>query len=53
MANSRTPAELKNRKLENNSLLFGPLAQYLGSDGFWALASSQVNSFYCQSIQIM
>jgi len=32
MANSRTPAELKNCKLENTSLLFGPLAQYLGSD---------------------
>jgi len=29
-----TPAELKNCKLENPSLLFGPLAQYLGSNGF-------------------
>ena len=38
MANSRTPAELKNCKLENPSSLFRPLAQYLGSenDGFWA-----------------
>jgi len=32
MASSRTPAELKNCKLENLSLLFGPLAQYLGSE---------------------
>jgi len=32
MANSRTAAELKNCKLENPSLLFGPLAQYLGSN---------------------
>jgi len=32
MANSRTPGELKNCKLENLSLLFGPLAQYIGSD---------------------
>src|SRR6218665_801167 len=32
MINSRTPAELKNCKLENPSLLFRPLAQYLGSD---------------------
>src|SRR6218665_3097906 len=31
-ANSRTPVELKNCKLENTSLLFGPLTQYLGSD---------------------
>jgi len=27
MANSRTPANLKNYKLENPSLLFWPLAQ--------------------------
>jgi len=39
MTNSQTPGELKNCKLENPSLLFGPLAQYLGSDRFWALAS--------------
>src|SRR6218665_3123942 len=41
MASLRTPAELKNCKLENPSLLFGLLAQYLGSDkrGFWVLAS--------------
>jgi len=32
-------AELKNFKLENPTLLFGLLAQYVGSDGFWALAS--------------
>ena len=32
MANSRTPVELKNPKLENPSVLFGPLAQYQGSD---------------------
>ena len=32
MANSQTPAELKNCKLENPSHLFGSLAQYLGSD---------------------
>jgi len=32
LPNSRTPAELKNCKLENTSVLFGPLAQYLGSD---------------------
>jgi len=32
MANSQTPGELKNCKLENTSLLFAPLAQYLGSD---------------------
>jgi len=32
MANSRTLAELKNWELENPSLLFGPLAQYLESD---------------------
>src|SRR6218665_1610149 len=32
MANSQTPAELKNCKLENPSPLFRPLAQYLGSD---------------------
>jgi len=32
MANSRTPAELKNCKLENLCPLFRPLAQYLGSD---------------------
>jgi len=32
MANSLTPAELKNCKFENSSLLFGPLARYLGSD---------------------
>src|SRR6218665_2163576 len=31
MANSRTPGELKNCKLENPSLLFWYLAQYLGS----------------------
>ena len=30
MANSWAPAELKNCKLENPSLLFGPLDQYLG-----------------------
>ncbi len=30
--NLRTPSNLKNCKLENPSLLFGPLAQYLGSD---------------------
>jgi len=32
MANSRIPADLKNLKLENPSLLFGPPAQYLGGD---------------------
>src|SRR6218665_1071288 len=33
MENSRTPDELKkNMKLEAPSLLFGPLAQHLGSD---------------------
>jgi len=32
IANSRTPVELKNCKLENPSPLFRPLAQYLGSD---------------------
>jgi len=32
MANSRTPAELMNCKLDNPSLLFGPLAQYPKSD---------------------
>jgi len=32
MANLRTPAEFKNCKLENPSLLFWLLAQYLGSD---------------------
>src|SRR6218665_2556044 len=32
MANSRTPAELKNCKVEKPSLLFRPLVQYLGSD---------------------
>ena len=32
MAHSQTPAELKNCKLENPSLLFGPVALYLGSD---------------------
>src|SRR6218665_2932609 len=32
MANSQTPGELKNCKLENPSLLFGSLAQYPGSD---------------------
>jgi len=32
LANLRTPAELKNWKLENPSLLLGPLAQYLGND---------------------
>jgi len=32
MANSWTPGELKNFKLEDPSLLFGHLAQYLGSD---------------------
>src|SRR6218665_1227910 len=32
MANSRTPGEFKNCKLENPSLLLGPLAQYLGSN---------------------
>jgi len=44
MANSRTPGEFKNCKLENPSLLFGPLAQYLGSDndGCWALASHRL-----------
>jgi len=36
--NSRTPAELRNCKLENTSLLFGPLAQYLGSDKRWVLS---------------
>ena len=30
--NSWTPAKLKNCKLENPSLLFRPLAQYLGSN---------------------
>jgi len=39
MANSRTPDELKNYKLENASLLFRPLAQYLGSDKRWVLSS--------------
>ena len=38
MANSRTPVELKNCKLENPSLLFGPLAQYLGRDKRQALS---------------
>src|SRR6218665_1379436 len=32
MTNLQIPAELKNCKLEYHSLLFGPLAQYLGSD---------------------
>jgi len=32
MVNSRTPAELKNCKLEDPFALFRPLAQYLGSD---------------------
>jgi len=32
MANSLALTELKNCKLKNPSLLFGPLAQYLGSD---------------------
>ena len=32
MANSQTPAEFKNCNIENPSLLFGCLAQYLGSD---------------------
>src|SRR6218665_3220962 len=32
MASSRIPTELKNCKLENPSLLFGHLAQYLKSD---------------------
>ena len=31
-ANSQTPAELKNCKLENHSPILSPLAQYLGSD---------------------
>jgi len=39
MAISQTPDELKNCKLKIPSLLFGPVAQYLGSDGFWALES--------------
>jgi len=34
MANSRTPAELKNCRVEDHSLLFGSLAQYLGSEWF-------------------
>jgi len=38
VANSRTPAELKNCKLENPFLIFGPLAQYLGSDKRWVLS---------------
>ena len=32
MANSWTPAEFENRKLENPSLLFRTVSQYLGSD---------------------
>src|SRR6218665_3850552 len=39
MANSRTPAELKNCKLENPSPLFWPLAQYLGRDKRRALST--------------
>ena len=35
---SRTPTEMKNCKLENPALLFGPLAQYLGSDKQWVLS---------------
>ena len=38
MANSRTPSNLKNCNLQNPSLLFGPLAQYLGSDKRWVSA---------------
>src|SRR6218665_1584174 len=43
VANSRTPAELKNCRLENPSLLFGPLAQYLGSDMRWVLSPCITN----------
>ena len=49
MANSRTPAEMKNCKLQNPSLLFGPLA-HLGSDGFWALTSHMY--MYIQIIHV-
>ena len=38
MANLRTWAEFKNCKLENPSLLFGPLAQYLEGDKRRALS---------------
>jgi len=45
MANSQTPAELKNCKLENPFPLFRALAQYLGSDKrrIWAPASKMWN----------
>jgi len=39
MANSQTPAELKNCTLENPSLLLGSLARYLGSDKQWILSA--------------
>jgi len=45
MANSRTPGELKNYKLENPSSLSGPLAQYLGSDKRWVLSPCIKNMF--------
>jgi len=40
IANSRIRAGLNNWKLENLSLLFGPQAQYLGSDKRWVLSLS-------------
>ena len=46
MANSRTPAELKNCKLENPSLLFLASRSLSGSDGFWALASHMCYSSF-------
>ena len=39
-----TPAEVKNWKLETPSLLFGPLAQYLGSDKRRVLSPCVTNS---------
>src|SRR6218665_2680878 len=48
MANSRTPAELKNGKLEHSPPLFRPLAQYLGSDKRRGLSPCVT---YCMHLQ--
>src|SRR6218665_143624 len=56
MANSGTPAELKNCKLENPSAVFRPLSQYLGSDKPWVLSSGvtyDIHSFFPEHIALL